>query len=97
MARQKERDGAAMGVQPTLAVGVWEFVGASRSAALAAPAVAVLPFDDLGGDEQANRLADGMTADVITDLARYNGVPGRRRNSTMTYKGRSVDARQVFA
>ena len=45
-------------------------MGASRSALVTAPSVAVLPFDNLGGDEQASRLADGMTEDVITDLAR---------------------------
>ena len=52
-----------------IAAGAWRFLGPSRPA-LAAPAVAVLPFDNLGGDEQASRLADGMTEDVVTDLAR---------------------------
>jgi TolB-like protein len=49
----------------------------------------------LGGDEQASRLADGMTEDVITDLARYKDLLVIARNSTMTYKGKSVDARQA--
>ncbi len=75
--------------------GAWHFLDANRSAAVAAPAVAVLPFDNLGGDEQASRLADGMTADVITDLARYKDLLVIGRNSTMAYKGKPVDARQV--
>jgi TolB-like protein/class 3 adenylate cyclase len=75
--------------------GAWQFLSPSRSGALAAPAVAVLPFDNLGGDEQASRLADGMTEDVIIDLARYKELMVIARNSTTAYKGKPVDARQV--
>jgi TolB-like protein len=49
----------------------------------------------LGGDEQASRLADGMTEDVITDLAHFKDFLVIARNSTMAYKGKPVDARQV--
>jgi TolB-like protein len=31
----------------------------------------VLPFDNLGGDDATARLADGITEDIITDLARW--------------------------
>ena len=78
-----------------VAAGAWQFLGGGRSVALAAPAVAVLPFDNLGGDEQASRLADGMTEDVITDLARNEDLLVIARNSTMPYKGKPIDARQV--
>jgi adenylate cyclase len=79
-----------------IAVGAWHFL-ANRSAPIAgaAPSIAVLPFDNLGGDEQSSRLADGMTEDVITDLARSKDLLVIARNSTMTYKGKPVDARQV--
>ena len=33
------------------------------------PSVAVLPFDNIGADPKWDRLADGMTDDVITDLS----------------------------
>ena len=36
-----------------------------------------------------------MTEDVITDLARYKDLLVIARNSTMAYKGKPVDARQV--
>jgi adenylate cyclase len=75
--------------------GAWHFLGANRSALVAAPAIAVLPFDNLGGDERASRLADGMTADVITDLARHKELLVIGRNSILAYKGKPVDARQV--
>jgi hypothetical protein len=47
-----------------------------------------LPFDNLGGDEQASRLADGMTEDVITNLARFKDLLVIARNSTLAYKGK---------
>jgi adenylate cyclase len=83
------------GLLLVIAAGAWYLLGANRSALVAAPSVAVLPFDNLGGDEQSSRLADGMTEDIITDLARYKDLLVIARNSTMTYKGKPVDARQV--
>jgi TolB-like protein len=59
------------------------------------PAIAVLPFDDYGGDEAAGRLADGITEDIITDLARFRELDVIARNSTEVYKGKPVDVRQV--
>ena len=78
-----------------IAVGAWHFLGINRSALVTTPSVAVLPFDNLGGDEQSSRLADGMTEDVITDLARSKDLLVIARNSTLAYKGKPVDARQV--
>ena len=92
-ARARWRRGSPRSI--AVAAGAWHFLGASRPALAAAPSVAVLPFDNLGGDEQASRLADGMTEDVITDLARYKDLLVIARNSTMAYKGKPVDARQV--
>jgi len=87
----------AAGIAALIAIGAgaWHFLGAKQSALVAAPSVAVLPFDNLGGDEQASRLADGMTEDVITDLARYKDLLVIARNSTLAYKGKPVDARQI--
>jgi TolB-like protein/class 3 adenylate cyclase len=84
-----------------IAAGSWYFLPGSRlwpverSAYVASPSIAVLPFDNLGGDEQSSRLADGMTEDVITDLARFKDLLVIARNSTMAYQGKPVDARQV--
>jgi TolB-like protein/class 3 adenylate cyclase len=78
-----------------LGAGAWQFLASGRAVALSAPAVAVLPFDNLGGDGQAARLADGMTEDVITDLARYKDLLVIGRNSTMAYKGKPVDIRKI--
>jgi TolB-like protein/lipopolysaccharide biosynthesis regulator YciM len=59
------------------------------------PSIAVLPFDNMGGDQAASRLADGVTEDIITDLARFRDLEVIARNSTLPYKGRPVDVRQV--
>jgi TolB-like protein/two-component SAPR family response regulator len=59
------------------------------------PAIAVLPFENIGGDASMDRLADGITADIITDLARFRGLDVIARNSTAVYKGKSVDMRQI--
>ena len=55
----------------------------------------MLPFDNLGGDEATGRLADGITEDMITDLARFRDLDVIARNSTEVYKGKPVDIRQV--
>jgi TolB-like protein/class 3 adenylate cyclase len=57
--------------------------------------IAVLPFDNLSGDEPTGRLADGLTEDVITDLARFRDLDVIARNSTMAYKGKPADVREV--
>jgi class 3 adenylate cyclase len=59
------------------------------------PSIAVLPFDNLGGDEATTRLADGITEDIITDLARFPEFEVVSRNSTGVYKGKAVDVRHV--
>jgi TolB-like protein/class 3 adenylate cyclase len=57
--------------------------------------IAVLPFDNMSADPEQEYLADGMTEDLITDLARISGLLVIARNSTFVYKGRSVDVREV--
>ena len=75
------------------ATGMWWFWPVDT--ANAKPSIAVLPFDNLGGDEATGRLADGITEDIITDLARYREFDVIARNSTATYRGEAVDVRQV--
>jgi TolB-like protein/class 3 adenylate cyclase/Tfp pilus assembly protein PilF len=59
------------------------------------PSLAVLPFDNMGGDDATGRLAGGITEDIITDLARYRDMDVIARNSTAVYEGKPVDVRQV--
>ncbi len=59
------------------------------------PSVAVLPFDNIGADPKWDRLANGMTDDVITDLSSSKDLVVIARNSTEPYKGKPIDLRQV--
>jgi TolB-like protein/class 3 adenylate cyclase/tetratricopeptide (TPR) repeat protein len=76
------------------AAGAWHF-WPGESAPRGRPAIAVLPFENLSGDEATGRLADGITEDIITDLARFPDLDVIARNSTGVYKGRAVDIREV--
>ena len=56
-------------------------------------AIAVLPFDNLSQDIEQEYFADGLAEDLITSLASLRLYPIISRNSSFTYKGRSVDVR----
>lgn len=59
------------------------------------PSVAVLPFENLSGDQNDEYLADGLTDDLITDLARLSGLVVISRSSTLPYKGLSPEVSDV--
>ena len=59
------------------------------------PSIAVLPFANLSGDPDQAYFSDGITEDVITELARFNELFVISRASSFTYKGRGVDVRTV--
>ena len=46
------------------------------------PVVAVLPLNNMSTDEEQGYLAEGMTEDIITALARYADMDVIARNST---------------
>ena len=56
-------------------------------------AVAVLPFDNMGGNPDDEYFVDGLTEDIITALAAWRTFPVIARNSTFAYKGKSPDVR----
>jgi TolB-like protein len=68
---------------------------AATGAEDAAPSIAVLPFTFMGEAAGQDWLADGITEDIITDLARLRWLFVIARNSTFTYRGRAVDVREV--
>lgn len=61
----------------------------------ARPSIAVLPFLNLSGDPEQEYFVDGVVEDIIIALSRIRWLFVIARNSSFTYKGRSVDERQV--
>lgn len=59
------------------------------------PALAVLPFTNMSGDQEQEYFADGLTEDIISALSCSRLFPVIARNSTFTYKGMSVKVQQV--
>ena len=59
------------------------------------PAIAVLPFENMSGDPEQEYFADGIAEDLITRLSLWRDFPVIARISSFTYKGRSVDVKQV--
>ena len=62
---------------------------------VAAASIAVLPFINMSGDPEQEYFSDGISEDIITDLSKIGGLTVIARNSSFTYKGRSVDLRTV--
>ena len=82
----------------------WSGKGASPSVAAALtappalpdkPSIAILPFTNMSADPEQEYFTDGITEDIITEMSRFHEIFVIARNSTFTYKGRSVDVRLV--
>ena len=59
------------------------------------PSIAVLPFANMSGDPEQEYFADGMVEEIITALSRIRWLFVIARNSSFTYKGQTVDVKQV--
>ena len=59
------------------------------------PSIAVLPFQNMSSDLEQEYFADGMVEDIITALSRFKSLFVIARNSSFTYKGKTVDIKQV--
>ena len=67
----------------------------SAPLALDRPAVAVLPFDNMSGEPEQLYFSDGITEDVITELARFREFVVIARNSSFAFRGKAADVREV--
>jgi adenylate cyclase len=59
------------------------------------PSIAVLPFVNLSEDPKHELLCDGITDNIINALSKVPRLFVIARNSTFTYKGKAVKAKQV--
>ncbi|WP_407119131.1 winged helix-turn-helix domain-containing tetratricopeptide repeat protein [Bradyrhizobium sp. LMG 9283] len=59
------------------------------------PSIAVLPFANLSGDTEQAYFADGIAEDIITALTRFRWFFVIARSSSFTYRGGTVDVKQI--
>jgi adenylate cyclase len=75
--------------------GTWDQKTAKEPALPDKPSVAVLPFTNISEDPGQEYFSDGITEEIITSLSKVTGLIVIARNSTFTYKGKSVKVQQV--
>src|SRR6266851_1901014 len=59
------------------------------------PAIAVLPFVNMSGEPEQEYFSDGISEDIITGLSRLRWFFVIARNSSFTYKGKSVHLKEI--
>src|SRR5262249_38427537 len=59
------------------------------------PSIAVLPFANLSSDPEQEYFADGMVEEIIAALSRFKSLFVVARNSSFTFKGKTVDIKEV--
>jgi TolB-like protein/cytochrome c-type biogenesis protein CcmH/NrfG len=59
------------------------------------PAIAVLPFQNMGGDPEQDYFSDGISEDIITGLSKLRWFFVIARNSSFAYKGKSIPLKQI--
>lgn len=57
--------------------------------------IAVLPFQNMSGDQDQEYFADGIVEDITTGLSRIRWLFVIARNSSVTYKGKPIDVKQA--
>jgi adenylate cyclase len=59
------------------------------------PSIAVLAFTNMSGDPEQEYFADGISEDIITALSKISQIFVIARNSSFTFKGKAVHAKEV--
>ncbi|RXG96442.1 adenylate/guanylate cyclase domain-containing protein [Bradyrhizobium zhanjiangense] len=55
----------------------------------------VLPFANIGGNPEQDYFVDGVTESLTTDLSRIRGLFVIGRHTAFSYKGKSIDLKQI--
>lgn len=61
------------------------------------PSIAILPFENISGDQEQRYFADGLADDLITDLSKVSGLVVIARNSSFEYRGMPGGVKKVSA
>lgn len=82
-------------------VGIWLFNNIQRSTIqpsqvrINPPRIAVLPFKNLSTEPQQEYFSDGISSDLITDLASIDNLTVISRSSAFTYKNTNFDIKNI--
>ena len=90
-------------VSKTVRIYIWHPDGVTQKAAAelpppppsSRPSVVILPFDNMSGEADQGYFADAVVEEITATLSRIRDFFVIARNSAFSYKGRSVDIRQV--
>jgi adenylate cyclase len=103
-AKPKQRSKFALlttGIIALLAIGagIWLAVRPTRGPEISSTtprlSIVVLPFANLSGDPTQDYLADALTEELTTSLSRISGTFVIARSTAFTYKGKSVDVKEI--
>jgi len=83
------------GAMPTNRFQTGHAVAHPSAAAARRGSLAVLPFEVAGGDEEQRYFADGLTDELILELARFRKLFVSSRTASATYEPRTVDPQVV--
>ena len=59
------------------------------------PSIAALPFANMSGDPEQDYFSDGITEDIITELARFRHLHVVARNSSFAHRGSNLDLLRI--
>ena len=77
-----------------LAAG-WSAISASPVSPVERPIIAVLPFKNLSGEPESDYFVDGLTDEIIRNLAVIQGLEVRSRTSSFAFKDKPRTLRDV--
>ncbi len=66
-----------------------------QTSSLDRPSIVVLPLDNLSDDKEQGYLADGITEDLTTELARVPGLFVISRNAAFAYKDKATEPAEI--
>jgi serine/threonine-protein kinase len=103
-ARRRWLVGVATAVTAMVALGLL-FLSSRRAPAASAHSIAVLPFENLGGGDAGQALADGLQDDILTELTKIGALQVTSRASVQEYRhpkpmrqiGRELGVRALLA
>ncbi|HLZ49266.1 MAG TPA: winged helix-turn-helix domain-containing protein [Candidatus Acidoferrum sp.] len=85
-----------LGLAAVAVIFVWRMGRiAGRTPPMRIQSLAVLPLENLSHDAEQEYFADGMTDELITDLAKIHALRVISRNSMMQYKGKHKPTPQI--